>query len=1191
MLGLPSFRRVMQGFAMPLLLLSILLLLGGRLLAQEHSVLDTKVTYKAVGLPLSTVLKEVRTLTKVRFTYNTDAIRKAPAVTVDQKNGTLRELLARILVNTGLDFTEDMLGVVIYQENQRASVIKDRPFFMVRGQVINANNETVGGATVQVVGTKDGTVTMQDGIFSLLVQDQQQLRVSMLGMKTTLRTVTEKESNGNFIKIKLDTAAQAVQEVVVTGYQKIDARMSTASTFKLNASEIIQPGEPSIDKMLQGKVPGLMIINTSGSVNARPTIRIRGTSTFVGNASPLWVIDDVVRPDPVDISTTQLNNVVSDAQSGNFSMIGTAISGINPYDIESITFLKDAAATAIYGVRAANGVIVVTTKKGKAGPMQVSYNNSFSFQQRPSYSNLNLMNSQQRVELSRELFADGLLQTSRNGLKENISYEGLMQALYAKQITEAQFKVAVSKLETQNTDWFKVLFRNAFNMRHALSVSGGTGKTTYHSSVSYQDAKGAAQLDTKKNYTIDLAVHTEAGKRLSIDINLMGNYSKMQGYYPGINPLTYALQTSRILDPNVVYPWGIANVGYRVLPFPPPITFNMLNEIKQTENGNTQSASFAKVALSYKIVKGLLFQNVSSFISDAMESMSAAYEGSKYVSDQRGWNLDYIPTDQQIAVSPLPYGGLANLANQNVITWSTRNQLDYNTSLFNNRDLFTASAGTDLSSMQIKGYSSVEPGYFPDRGMSFYPSPNSMYQWGSRHLTRSNINTFALFGIASYSLNNRYIIGATVRTDGSNRFGQYANAKFLPNYGLSARWNITNESWLQTSRVFSGLDLRASFGTQGNVVSAVGPELIATYMQQSRYSSNPITGVPYLGIKSLPYPNLRWEKTYQWNIGIDLSLFDRRVNFMGDYYLKRSKDLIASKILPAEFGVDVMYKNAGRLTNHGVDMHLSIEVLRKKNTNLTLTFNNSKNFNEVGVNDFQNDFASYLNGRAYVPGRPISGFYSYKYAGLDPTNGTPTFSNLKNNNEQIDPTTYLVYSGQLQPLVTGGFSPAFRYKSFSVNAEFYYALGSHKRLNPLNPQVFSYDGVPPPFTNVSKDLINRWRKPGDEKITNVPAIADYTTNTLLPGYQDNIYAMYNQSDYRVVNNSFMRCRMLNFGYLLPRQVVARVGVKSITTGLFVSNVFTIASKALQGQDPEIDGVGTTALPVVRQFGFNMNVNF
>jgi TonB-linked SusC/RagA family outer membrane protein len=1192
-LGLPSVRMVMQGYAMRVLLLSLILVVSNPVMAQEPSVLDRKVSYQASKLPLVNVLKEIRTLTNVRFTYNTDLIRRQPAVTVNFKQGTLEALLKLVLANTDLEFSVDMGGIVVYPANPKATV-SDGISIIVAGQVKSANGDPLQGVTIQSLGSKDGTVTMADGMFSLLVKEKEQLRISLVGMKTVYLTAKREP----FLSIRMDTVSQAIQEVVVNGYQKIDARMSTAAVFKLNAAQILQPGATSIDKMLQGKVPGLMIINNSGGVNAKPTVRMRGTSTFVGNAAPLWVIDGVVRPDPVDLSSTLLNNVVSDAQNGNYALIGNAVSGLNPYDVESITFLKDAAATAIYGVRAANGVIMVTTKKGKAGPMQVSYNTDISFEARPSYNNLNLMNSKERVALSRQLAEDGTIYRMDNGFAEKVSYEGLLQSLHAREITEAQFKTGVNKLETRNQDWFKLLFRNAMSMTHAVSLSGGAGKTTYYASLSYADRKGAAQLDGLKRYTADLSVHAELGKKLSVDVQLMGNYNKSQGYYSSVNPLSYALQTTRILDKDDFYPM-INSSLVDVKPLPAPLTFNMLNELAQTENSaSTRSATF-NILLDYKIGGGWIFHNTTNAITDASDGMTAAYEQSYYIARQRGWNYGVVPTDKMKTLSQLGNGGLATLINQNALTVSTRNMLEYNTAFFHERDLFNFTAGNEITSAQSKGVSSTEPGYFPDRGQSFYANDLSRHYYSQHDITNTTNNKVSYFTTATYSLNRKYVLSATLRTDGSNRFGQYSNAKFLPNFGLSAVWNAGNEAWLQNSRLISGLQFRGSYGTQGNVVSAIGPSLIASYT--GAQAINQFTGEPSLTIKSLPYPDLRWEKTYQWNIGTDISFFERRVNLTVDYYAKKSVDLITSRIIPFEYGMNDMYKNAGTVLNQGWELALTIEAIRRKNSNLSFTFQNSKNYNQVAADQYSNAYAAYFNGGALIPGKPMSGFYSYAYKGLDHNTGLPTFKNLDNQKGTFDPTQFLVYSGQTQPLLHGSFSSSFRYRSFSVTANFYYSVGASRRLNSLSLKN-EWNGVPNALVNVSKDLTDRWRKPGDETTTNIPALKEldpatngirvpFISGAAATGLNISPYTAYNQSDFRVVNSSFMRCNFLNFSYLIPPALCKRAGVKSMNVGLSVNNLFTIASKELKGQDPEIDGVGTTALPITRQYALSLHVDF
>ncbi|MBS0027626.1 SusC/RagA family TonB-linked outer membrane protein [Chitinophaga hostae] len=1200
MLGFPSARRVLQGFAMRLSGLFLLLLIVAAAAAQDpdRDLLNKQVSYHAEGRPLLKVLKEIRTLTDVRFTYNLDIIRQQPAVTVNAKSTTLGELLRLILANTSLAFDVDLGGIAIYPQNR--SIAPDQKVMMiVRGQVTTSSGP-LAGVTVQAINSKEGTVTTKDGLFSLAANENDQLRISMVGMKTVFHKVTT--SGGDLVIIRLDTVSQAIQEVVVNGYQKIDAKMATAAIFKLDAKEVIEPGVTSVDQMLQGKVPGLMVINSSGSVNARPTIRMRGTSTFVGNGSPLWVIDNVVRPDPVDISSTQLNTAITDGQSGDYSLIGGAVSGLNPYDIESITFLKDAAATAIYGVRAANGVIVVTTKKGKAGPMQINYNTNFSFQQRPSYSNLALMNSKERVAFSREMVADKTSYSgSYNAFKESISYEGLLQALYARRITEDQFKTAVAKLETNNTDWFKTLFRNSFGMTHSVSMSGGVGKTTYYGSVSYSDNNGAAQQDGNKRYTADLSVHSEANSKLSVDLRLTGSYGKSQGYYPGVNPLTYALKTNRAISQDAVYPVS-GSTDFNQYPVPPSITYNMLNEIASSENHASTRSMTAAITLSYRILKGLQFTNASNIVTDAAEQMSAAYDKSNYISSRRGWNIDFTPTDIQAAKSQIPYGGLATISNMNSLKVDTRNDLMYTMDLFSGRDQLILTAGNQITSIQMKGAGSTEPGYFPDRGQQFFASEYSR-QYYSRHtITNTVSNVVSMYGNAIYSLNNKYVVTGTIRTDGSNRFGQYSNAKFLPNYGLSARWNLDNENFLKNNRLFSGVVLRASFGTQGAVVGAVGPELIASYERSG--SINPITGVPYLGIKSLPYPDLRWEKTYQWNFGADLSVFDRRLNFNLDYYLKKSVNLISPRQIAYEYGMDQMYENAGIALNRGLELVMNVEIIRRKNTNFSLRFINSWNQNEVAETDTRNSYVTYLDGTALIPGKPRSAFYSFSYKGLDPQNGMPTFNYLNAKEMTNDPANFLVYSGHIYPTISGSFSSNFRYKNFSVSGDFYYAFGAHKRLNPLFNQNSKGIGVPNPFDNANRAFTDRWRKPGDEATTDIPRIVDQYgggSQVQLPiivagtsvSTSPTLYAYeaYDKSDLRIVNSSFLRCRNLSFNYSVPAKVLGRSGVKGMAMGLFVRNVFTVASKKLQGQDPEIEGVGTDALPITRQYGFSMNVNF
>lgn len=1214
--GLPFLRGALLRYARKISVLLSFFLLMATLAAsaQEEEaaargVLSRKVSYKATNAPLSKVLKDLRKKLDLRFTYNSELIGRQPAVTVSIEQGSLEALLKQLLKNTGLHYSVDMGGVTIYEDktvNVAPADVKVTGV-IVRGQVTDPKGEPLGGVSIKGLESKQMTVTRADGLFMIVAKPNEQINMSLLGMKPLVYRVNPNETN--VMSFKMDTIARDIQEVVVNGYQKIDPRLSTGSYYKLKAADIIEPGQPTVDKMLQGKVPGMMVINNSGSVNAKPNMRIRGTSTLMGNTQPLWVIDGMIRPDPVDVSNAVLNNLVSaNGSSANFELMGNAISGLNPYDIESITFLKDAAATAIYGTRAASGVIVVTTKRGKEGPMQISYNSNLSFRARPSYSDFNLMNSQERVTFSKQMQEDHVLYNERNaGMEEELTYEGLLRALYARHITEAQFKEKVATIETRNTDWFKVLFRNQLSMQHSLSLSGGTAKTVYYASASYSGNNGAAKEDGNKVYAGSFNLRSQVTRRFTLDVTLQSSYRKATGYFQGVNPLNYALQTSRVFSPDDYYPMKATTQTVNNVPlkfYGIPLRMNILDEIARSENNSTQTSTSLNLNMDYRIATGLIFRNSSNIITDAADGFAAADEQTFYVSNVRGWAYGDLPTPMQKAYSFLPYGGIAYMQNQQALTWGLRNSLDYTKGFFKERDQFNVSLGNEIRSTKSNGNVSTEPGYFPDRGKTFSPAPVSRTKFSRNVITSALDNSVSFYGTAAYSLMNRYIFSATVRSDGSNRFGQFSNSRFLPNYSVSGRWNAAMESWFPATTLLTDWQVRASYGTQGNVVTAVGPNLIATYANPDE--PDYLTGLPVLRIKSMPYPDLRWEKTYQWNIGTNFAMFNNRLRVNLEFYSKKSVDVLDNIPIPYEYGMNTMYRNGSTLYNSGWDAMIDINAISRKNTQLSFTITSGKVKNRVADAVFQDNFFAYLTGSGRLAGKPISSFYSYQYTGLDPATGVPTFGKLNAKTPSSNPDDLLVYSGQLFPVISGAIQPVFRYKSFSLSASFFVSLGSSKRMNDpfRSASDMVANGVPAPNANISKDYLYRWRKPGDEKYTDFPVLRDLGNESLLKipyTYPQSLgntqpltvdpYTAYRMSDLRTVNNNYVRCNAIRLGYGVPASQLGRTGIKNLALGASINNVFTIANSKLQGQDPEIDGVGTSALPLSRQYTLSINASF
>lgn len=1192
------------------------------------------------------VFAAIRVQSGFSFIYVKKQLEKSQPVTVDIKDLPLTEALDIIFRNQPFGYTFRGKYVVLQPKTAEPGDLPEDvllpPVVRVSGIVRDTDGYLLQGATITNKTTGINTTSDKDGRFQITAKADDILAVSFVGYlgmsvkliqtsKSTMgtKTVNTDQSKGvtetsraevteiqfnssneigtvvlNFILVK---SLQEIDEVVVNGYQKIDNRLATGSVFKLSGEELIQPGVATIDKMLQGKVPGLMVLQNSGSVNAAPTVRIRGTSTLLGNASPLWVIDGMIRPDPVDVSAAVLNSIISDASKDNVELIGNAISGVNPYDIESLTFLKDAAATAIYGTRAANGVIVITTKRGKEGPLRISYNGNFHFQQRPSYKGGKLMNSKERVALSRELQEDNIVFAETiSGFFEEISYEGLLLSLYAGRIDEATFNEKVAVLETRNTDWFKEYFGNAFGMSHSLALSGGSSKTTYRGSLMFGDNQGSAKVDQNQNFSALFNLNTKVTNNFRIDLSMSSNYRKAQGYYGGVNPYSYALQMNRIYDPYVFYPMNVflRSGAAGAVNQSRVISYNMHNEIAHTKNESTIFSNSVNLSTDFQVLKGLYFRNNSNIVLDATDGLSYADYYSYFISNIRGWDPDYDPSLADYEISSLPAGGLVDITGYRNFTWGIRNSIDYSTEVFKGRDRLSVTLGNEIRGQRGDGTFSTEPGFYPDRGNIISPTPKGRQEWSSTGISKTKQNSVSVYATAAYSINSKYIFSATVRADGSNRFGQYANSKFLPNFSVSGRWNLANEKWFPEGKVLRDWQIRVSYGTQGNVVTAVGPSLIATYSEEKK---DPVSNMPYLTIKSMPYPDLRWEKTRQWNFGTSMSLFNDVVGFNIDYYTKSSTDVLDRLSIPYEYGMEFMFRNGSAIHNEGIDLSLNLRIINRKDVGLNMSVITSRNFNRLADDVTTDNYIQLFNGSGHLPGKAISGIYSYIFKGLNGQTGMPEFDKMDLPEKTKNPDEFLVYSGQLQPKATFSLAPVFRYKSFSLQTSLYLSLGSVKRLNPFFGRTGTNNGVPGPFANANRDVQLRWRKPGDELHTVIPVLRDrvpsseyitvpYTSNTRVGtgnvlDIQVNPFDAFNRSDLMIVKNNYLRCNYLSLGYTVPSKLLKGTGMSGVNVSLSTNNIFTLANRGLMGQNPEIDGIGGGALPITRQFAMSIGVSF
>ena len=479
------------------------------------------------------VIQELRQQTGYKFFFNHNELEKVKDVSAKFENEELEKVLDAILGKVNLAYRVEQ-GVIIIVSGKGNDEKKE--VVRITGKVTDEKKQPLPGVTVIVKGLTLGTATDTKGAFSLTLPKAENISLlfSFIGMETQEVKYTGQDT----LRVVMKESAEQLDEVIVrTGYQNIDKRKLTSAVQTIKMDDIRVAGVNTIDQMLEGRIPGMIFMQNSGQVGAAPKLRIRGTSTVLGNREPLWVLDGVVLTDPVNVDPAQINDL------DFVNLLGNAISGLNPNDIEQIDVLKDASATALYGAKAGNGVIVITTKKGKAGPPSVTYSGTASFTRRPRYSDraIYLMNSKERVDVSRELVERGVYY---NNVDSWVGYEAVVQDYYNGAIDYKEYNRLVSYYETLNTDWFDIVCQDVFSHNHTLSLSGGSTNIRYYASLGMSDENGAIKGENNKRYSTTLNL-TANYERFTARFQLQGNVSS-RDYNPSeLGILDYAYNMSR----------------------------------------------------------------------------------------------------------------------------------------------------------------------------------------------------------------------------------------------------------------------------------------------------------------------------------------------------------------------------------------------------------------------------------------------------------------------------------------------------------------------------------------------------------------------------------------------------------------------------------------------------------------------
>lgn len=1076
----------------------------------------------------------------------------------------------------------------------------------VQGVVISSeDNMPLIGASVYIKAedlSKDGNsptitgvITDIDGKFNISVPEGvTRLFCSYVGHEVQeLKLVPGKDQ----YEITLFPSAQMLDAVVVTGYQTVERRKLTAAVGKLNISDETIGAVKSIDQALAGQIAGLSVTSTSGAPGAPAKIRIRGTSSLNGTQDPLWVLDGI----PLEGTDVPQSNVLNDVSNIQQS----SIAGLNPADIENITVLKDAAATAIYGARAANGVIVITTKKGKVGKPVINFSSKFTYMPTLSTNRLNMLNSQEKVDLELELlrsnFAYG---DNKGGVSKIISGYGLTDAYkkggWSALTPEAQ--TDISRLRNTETDWGDILFRDAFNQEYSLSLSGGNERVTYYTSIGYYQENGNVKGVGLDRLNIVAKTSYKVNRMLKFGVSLFVNRRNNKTYltdtYGLVNPVYYSRKANPYYQPfdvngNYVYDFDVQNNSDTDL------GFNIFEERKNTSNEETINA------LSSIFDAELRFNDKLKFTTQLGLQLDKASK--EQIADKESFSMRIIRKNSKYWDSAsqsnkyfIPDGGV-HKAYENTnsqITWKAMGE--YRDS-FNDIHELEVMVGTELRKTWYETLFSA--GYGFDRQTLttkpvVFPDEDRARQFPLHQKTYKENAYVSFFSTASYSLMNRYTFGGSIRFDGSDLFGVDKKYRYLPLYSVSGLWRLSNEPFMQGTRKWmDNLAFRVSYGIQGNIDKNTSPFLLGKYIVDNIL---PGGSEHMIDINSAPNKKLRWEKTQSVNVGLDFSVLNQALNLSVDYYYRKGTDLIGKQMLPLETGFVSTNINWASMVNKGVEVSLSTRNVATKNfswyTNLNFAYNNNKVLREA------------IPEAQTIPGRegyPVDAIFAIKTAGLD-EEGYPLFYDKEGEkvtlkelyrlqdpfglgftvNSDVTPAeerSFYSYIGSQDTPYTGGLINTFSYKNWELTANLSFNLGGYVRTTP-SYNFINFDRG----QNVNSDILDRWTPENTDG--RLPALITSEKRADEYYWYDQKSEIYKNLDIWVKKLNYFRLQNLRLGYRLPEKMTKSLGMGSASVAIEGRNLLVFGSSYKNFLDPE-SMYNPYAPPIPKSITFSLNLNF
>lgn len=1161
-----------------------LVLFGLNLSANVYSQ-QNKVSLSLENVTIEEIIETVKQQIGVNFLYNSALFQYADKVSVDVRKERLDKVLKSVLEKQGFVFDFENDVVVIRKNSDLPVAPQNKDKRTVKGVIKDKDGATLPGVSVLIKGTQTGVATDINGNFELKLEDDPNVTLlfSFVGMKPK----EVKIGQNTHLNIVLDPDAQSLDEVVVTGYQTISKERATGAFSVVTSKDQAGKLQTGVMDRMEGLVAGLVSYNDK--------IQIRGVSTIYGNKNPLYVVDGMPYEGSID--------------------------AINPSDVTNITILKDATAASIYGARAANGVIVITTKKGGNGNknLNVSYNGSVKFTPLPDLDYLDLVSSSELIDMQ----VAGFNYYHTPTPNKRIALNEVVDLLYQNERGE----ISADKL-AQGVNYYRKfdrreqvkdeLLRTALKHQHNLSLSGGNERNDYFFSVNYLGNNTYEKTMKSERIGFNLKDNIKLTPWLSGELGVIGSFTNgggnngikataqnVSGTYLGASGIgksgaldlytggpSYLMLRNENNDPRV-FRKGKSDYELNRLRSIDLLdeTYIPLEELGRANREDKSSYYRLQAALNIKIIEGLTvdlkYQTENTSVKNRQFFDKASYYVRNMVND-----ATVIDPETGKVTQNIPEGGQLQESRADIYSYTLRGQINYNR-VFKDKHSLTALIGaerrlvrTTATNIYKFGYDDNSLGYKPANPLILSPIDKTeavygSYNWddgGYNNVMHDEDRYVSFYGNASYTYDNRYALTGSIRMDQSNLFGTDPKYQYRPLWSFGLSWYAAEEEFLKSAEWLNRLNFRLTYGINGNISKESGP-----YMTVADNGYNSWTEDFAAYIQNPPNPELRWEKTNVTNVGIDFAVLNSRLSGSLDFYNKKSTDLLGKRTTDPTLGWGSLLMNYGSMYNRGIEVSLNSVNISRNAFEWTTGLNFSYNKNKIlDMQNTDNRVWSYVASNVNTVGKPVNSLFSYRWAGLDPKNGNPLVydenGDKKGNAQNLNA---LVYSGTTIPPYSVSLSNRLSYKGINLSFMFIYN-GGHV----LRDAVEYLAGAP--SSNISRRSMNYWKNPGDENnpdvIPSMNRSASYTAQQVW-------YA----ADVNVLKADYIKLRELSLGYTLPKDLLKKWRIDGVTVNMQVNDLWKWVAND-KGIDPEAYttkgyGIGSRTLSRPTTYTLGLSVNF